>query len=104
MLLLPGRTNILNSGMYECAADSLASVGWIDYDVLYPELAAGQGVAAGQGQHAGQLSFSIFRNKQPERISGKQFRQTRRSEGRSVWGQHMQQAVDSCCIALIQFL
>ena len=63
----------------------MASVGGVDDDVLYPELAAGQGVAAGQGEHAGQLSVSIFRNEQPEGVIGEQFRQTCRADGRSVW-------------------
>ena len=102
--MLSGSANILYSGVHEVASDSLASVAWIDYDVLYPELAAGQGVAAGQGQHAGQLTVSIFRNEQPERVTGEQFSQTCISECRSVWGQHMQQGIDPCCIALVQFL
>ena len=83
--MLLGSTDILYSSMHEGAADSLASVGGVDDDVLYPELAAGQGVAAGQGQHAGQLSVSVFRNEQPERVTGEQLRKTRRADGRSVW-------------------
>ena len=102
--MFPGSANILYSGMYEGASDPLTSVGGVDYYVLYPELAAGQGVAAGQGQHAGQLSVTIFRYEQPERVTGEQFSQTCISECRSVWGQHMQQGVDPRCIPLIQFL
>lgn len=102
--MLLGSTDILYSSMHEGAADSLASVGGIDYDVLYPELATGQGVAAGQGEHAGQLSVSIFCNEQPEGFIGEQFRKTRRAEGWSVGRQHVQQGVDPRCIALIQFL
>ena len=71
--------------MYESTSDSLASVGGVDDDVLYPELAVGQGVAAGQGQHAGQLTVSVFRNEQPERVTGEQFCKTSRADGRSVW-------------------
>ena len=85
VLMLHGSVNILYSSMHEGAADSLASVGGVDDDVLYPELAAGQGVAAGQGQHAGQLSVTIFRNEQPEGVAGEQFSQTCISECRSVW-------------------
>ena len=38
MLMLHGSADIFYSSMYESTSDSLASVGGVDDDVLYPEL------------------------------------------------------------------